>query len=260
MQTITIRTTPEGEAEVVVSKIGDAYRVDALGWVTAIVDGSGALISLELRDGVHPLDAEEIVDRSIRPRLGQLLGRPNLHASAVAIAGRAIGFHGRSGAGKSTLATLMVEHGAQLLSDDALALEPQGDEHLALPTAHETQLRDGTATAVKDRLGDGVRGLDKCAFALPVATEPAPLRRLYVLSEDAGDLRLSPMTKLEAVAEIASNLHRLDPTDPVLLAKELDFLQALVAHVPVLRLRHPRDFEKRDELIDFLLADLERAP
>lgn len=52
-----------------------------------------------------------------------LLGHLVLHASAIAISGRAVAFAGLSGMGKSTAAALLCAGGARLISDDALRVE-----------------------------------------------------------------------------------------------------------------------------------------
>lgn len=47
-----------------------------------------------------------------------------LHATAVAVEGRGFLFVGPSGSGKSTLALQLLGHGAELISDDIVALKP----------------------------------------------------------------------------------------------------------------------------------------
>src|SRR5262249_51652752 len=64
-----------------------------------------------------------------------------LHASAVAIRGRAVAFVGPSGAGKSTLAAALAQRGFSVLSDDLLALSAQGDTLLAHPGVPWLRLR-----------------------------------------------------------------------------------------------------------------------
>ncbi len=55
-----------------------------------------------------------------------LRGRCVLHASAVEVAGMAVGLLGHSGGGKSTTAALLCAAGARLVTDDALVLVPEG--------------------------------------------------------------------------------------------------------------------------------------
>ena len=62
-----------------------------------------------------------------------LQGLEVLHASAVAIDGRAVAITAPSGVGKTTLALALVESGARFLADDALALERVGDTVVAYP-------------------------------------------------------------------------------------------------------------------------------
>jgi serine kinase of HPr protein (carbohydrate metabolism regulator) len=54
-----------------------------------------------------------------------------LHASCVAIGGRAILIAGRSGAGKSDLALRLIDRGAELVSDDYTIVEASGGRLLA---------------------------------------------------------------------------------------------------------------------------------
>lgn len=56
------------------------------------------------------------------------LSSETLHASAVAIAGRAVLIEGRSGSGKSDLALRLIDRGATLVSDDyILVLRRDGE-------------------------------------------------------------------------------------------------------------------------------------
>lgn len=54
-----------------------------------------------------------------------------IHASCVAIAGRAVLIAGRSGSGKSDLALRLVDRGARLVSDDYTILTPSEGRLLA---------------------------------------------------------------------------------------------------------------------------------
>ena len=54
-----------------------------------------------------------------------------IHASCVAIGGRAVLIAGRSGSGKSDLALRLVDRGARLVSDDYTILKAEGGRLLA---------------------------------------------------------------------------------------------------------------------------------
>jgi hypothetical protein len=58
--------------------------------------------------------------RSVVPFSAALRGRLTLHASGVALQGRAVAFVGESGAGKSTLALAFQQGGCEILADDLL--------------------------------------------------------------------------------------------------------------------------------------------
>lgn len=59
-----------------------------------------------------------------------------IHASAVAIGGRAVLLGGRSGAGKSDLALRLIDRGAILVADDYVHLRRDGARLLADPPAN----------------------------------------------------------------------------------------------------------------------------
>ena len=58
-------------------------------------------------------------------------GRETIHASTVAIEGRAVMIVGPSGAGKSDLALRLIDRGATLVADDYTNLSRDGDTLVA---------------------------------------------------------------------------------------------------------------------------------
>jgi hypothetical protein len=66
--------------------------------------------------------------------------KPVLHASAVSVEGRAIGFIGTTGSGKSTLAAALVDSGASLLADDAMVIGFDSTGIVVEPTSADLRL------------------------------------------------------------------------------------------------------------------------
>ncbi len=64
------------------------------------------------------------------------LSSETIHASCVAIDGRAVLIEGRSGTGKSDLALRLIDRGAQLVSDDYTMLLRRGADLIAKPPAN----------------------------------------------------------------------------------------------------------------------------
>ena len=70
-----------------------------------------------------------MIQRNIAP--GPRLSTETLHASTVAINGRAVVISGPSGSGKSDLALRLLDRGFSLVSDDQTIVKKQGDQLLA---------------------------------------------------------------------------------------------------------------------------------
>jgi serine kinase of HPr protein (carbohydrate metabolism regulator) len=64
-----------------------------------------------------------------------MVSSETLHASCVAIDGRAVLIEGRSGSGKSDLALRLIDRGARLVSDDYTMVVRERDRLLAQPPA-----------------------------------------------------------------------------------------------------------------------------
>lgn len=105
-----------------------------------------------------------------------IVSSETLHASCVAVAGRAVLIQGHSGAGKSDLALRLIDRGAQLVADDYTLLVRSGAELLAAPPA-----------TIAGRIE--VRGLG--IVEMP-HLERVPVALLVELSEDVA--RMPPLT------------------------------------------------------------------
>lgn len=208
---------------------------------------------------VEPLFLEQAL-----PLWLSLLGRPCLHASAVAWGegdrASAIAFAGRSGSGKSTLATRLAATGSRdggLVSDDCLVLEIQGDRLLAHPGHRAVRLLEDSAHALFASTSAGDPSLDglKRRIDVPAANRALPLARFYVL--EPGDRpSVTSLRPRDALARLATHLFRVDPEDYRRLPAELDLLDRLAARVIVKRLTVPRRFDALDDVRAVIAGDL----
>mgnify|MGYP000205517968 CR=1 FL=1 len=181
-----------------------------------------------------------------------------LHGSAVTIAGGAIAFLAPKGSGKSTLAAMLVAAGAQLLTDDALAVEP--DEPVrARPGVHSFRLRADTMELTGSTANSDPREDGKFLVGAPrsVAREPVPLKAIYLLapvrwiSEERAVARV-PLAKPTALAALvghtkigamlgpqaapellrrAAAVSQRVPVERLLVVREVDALPAVVAQI-----------------------------
>lgn len=131
-----------------------------------------------------------------------------LHANAIEIDGRAIGFLGHSGAGKSTIAAWFHDRGHPILADDVCVVTFGEDGRpLAHPGIPRFRLwRD----AVERRGGDAdayqrsFDGMDK--YDVPTSLAPTQdaiaLGRLYVLGKLEPDAASPPIRRLSGVAAV----------------------------------------------------------
>jgi serine kinase of HPr protein (carbohydrate metabolism regulator) len=128
-----------------------------------------------------------------------------VHATCVAIAGRAVLLAGPSGCGKSDLALRLIDRGARLVSDDYTVL-----------SAESGRLRASAPPTIADRLE--VRGVGILSFA---ADPHAPVC-LYVDLAKPPDRLPEPATvTLAGLSVPAIGFAPLEPSAPIKLEQAL---------------------------------------
>jgi len=109
------------------------------------------------------------------------LSSETLHASCVAIDGRAVLLEGRTGEGKSDLALRLIDRGAQLISDDYVLLTRQDKILVATPPANiagKIEVRGVGIVDMPHVTGIPVALLITLVEAVPRMPEPGAMRRI----------------------------------------------------------------------------------
>jgi hypothetical protein len=146
------------------------------------------------------------------PALGVLLhqrGLLALHASAVAVAGKAVAFLGAAGWGKSTMAAVMHRRGHNLLADDITAVEPSTGRSWVYPAFPQLKLWPESIIA----LGDDPAALPRLVHnrekrsrrtTRGFSSVPLPLKQIYVLAEGRTQ-EIEPLQPQQALMELVGH-------------------------------------------------------
>lgn len=196
-------------------------------------------------DWTSPLTEADVATFLVGPVMGSVLRRRGviaLHASAVEMQGGAWAFLGPGGSGKSTLAAALARAGHPVITEDVLALRPEGDAWLAVPGYCAIRLWDDSAALV-----DGgaelpaltptwpKRDLDLKRRTLPFASGPLPLKGVLVLDDlvpEGEAPHVVPMSASALLVELVANSYANYAASPDELAREL---VALARIAPLVR-------------------------
>ena len=186
-----------------------------------------------------------------------------LHASAVAIDGRAILFLGESGAGKSTTAAAFYSRGHSVLGDDVGAVRVV-DGAVELRTAWPgVRLLDDSREVIRHRAVASGFQYDKHFYRLlrPESAAAHLVKRIYFLEYATADCRLSVRTDMipESSAVALLNSHsflRHWRAGHELLRINLERSASIAAVMPVHRLVRPRSLGSLPELVEFVEKDI----
>jgi hypothetical protein len=267
------RPAPAGASPDVVVRLGEPvpkaaepegelllhFRVDEFGYAL-VRDGDGYLfrvlgscdfrISADLRDvSYHPAEGGDdigsvLVTGALLALELYLRGLPVLHASAVDVGDRAIGFVGQSGRGKSTMATLLCRDGGRLITDDVLRVDHLDTVPRARLGATELRLRKG-ADALSSELGQAVRRTSvdgREIVSLPDdAQDGLPLAALVIPTptRDGTPARVDRVGEREATFALLNFPRLLGWRDPVRVQQGFAHAAALARSVPVLHAQIP---------------------
>jgi hypothetical protein len=184
-----------------------------------------------------------------------------LHASAVEVNGRAVGFLGISGSGKSTTAAALVSHGYPLVADDLLAVWLGGTEPRAARGLPQLKL---WPDAIRALGGDPallplVHGLDSKRAQRTEDTfcerSELPLAGLYVLC-DGRALSIDRLPAGEAFLQIVAHTYGIEWLHETSGPAQFQSRAELVRRIPIRRLQRPSDLELLPQLIRLVEADL----
>lgn len=193
-----------------------------------------------------PLTAADAATYLLGPVLAfvmRLRGLVPLHASAVAIDGRAVLFAGDPGAGKSTTAAAFAALGFPVLSDDVVPVIPADAGPVASPGYPRLSL---WADAAEAMFGTGEalpaysetytkRYLDLDA-PLSFQRTPLPVGAVFVLAAGPGPER-RPLSSRDALVALLRHTYGTYLIDMGMRAREFDVLARLVDAVPVCEVR-----------------------
>lgn len=184
-----------------------------------------------------------------------------LHASAVAVEGRAAVFLGPCGAGKSTTAAAFHAQGYTVLEDDVVCIQSDDGGPRVRPGVPQLRLKPDAI----DALGiegttrpEGGTGSVKRYKHLEPSRGPVPLTACYLLTRSE-ELTVEPVDPRERVLELITRTYTggmLEETDAT--GTNLTQCSQVATTVPFRRLSRPQRHDALPDLVERVAADLRK--
>jgi hypothetical protein len=241
---------------------------DGAGVCVIPLDGRRIDVYADLNDDSEPRLAHMLSGTVSHLMAYHRLGVPCLHGSAVVAGPGAVAFIGPKGQGKSTMAAGFLNQGATLLTDDVLPLQVRGTQICGLPGLPLMKLWDESvehALQLDAMLPTVIPNFDKKAVDVhqryDVASEPVPLRAMYVLQRYdpdvliRDDVTIQPLRPHEGLMMLLSQtpLRRFLPAGE--FARFLPLLSQLVRQAPVRLLRYPNGYGHQQAVHEAIRQD-----
>lgn len=214
---------------------------------------AGLEMLVEPGEGVSPRNLRLYLLGSAFGAILHQRGLLPLHANAVVVEGRAIGFMGHPGAGKSTLAAWFHDRGFDVLADDVCVVTPGPDgAPLAHPGIPRLRLwREALEAGGRDASAYERSFDDMDKYTVPTDLErtlPAvPLSHLYLLEKAEDEASIVRLEGSSAVEAMIANTYRGAYVRPMGLTRQhLLACVELARTVPVFRARRRWGFDGFD--------------
>jgi hypothetical protein len=244
------------------------FTVSFEGQVDFGIDVAERVVTYAPREGVEATSLRHLLIDQVVPHLLAAEGELVIHASAVAVDGRAVAFIGPSGAGKSSLAAAWVQHGATLLADDFVLLREADvgyDATVAYPSlrlwSDSADFFAGSAESLP--VVNGYSSKRRWASAPPADTT-LPLRAIVILGDSppqqAPVCGIARVRGADAFAVLYRQGFRIARDDRELQRADLLRFTELARTIPMLYLEHRRDYAVLGEVVDVLGAALADLP
>lgn len=234
------------------------------------LDNTGTEVRYQLRPGASLSDFDHFLAGPMLGLAFQLRGGIGLHAGAIVLDRKAVGFAAPHGSGKSTLAAALSILGYPLLTDDVLPLTQFDADWYAIQSIPRVKLWDDSLAALGREPGGFMQvtsWVSKKRVTIgeglgTIAPERVPLGALYVLDprfEDT-DFVVSELSASDAVFELMANLYIPEALTKERSERVIRKLCDLVECVPVRRITYKRTFDAIREVRDQFVADGDWAP
>jgi hypothetical protein len=212
-------------------------------------------------------DEESIRVYLLGSAIGALLfqrGLQLIHGNAIEVNGACLVCVGDSGAGKSTLAAAFLQQGYRLLADDVVPVDGNG---LATPGFPRIKLWGDAARQLGIET-DGLRRImpDMDKYNVPLAERfcdtRLPVKWVYVLEPSEGDgFVLEPFVGMARFEPLHENTYRVHFLEAMALKpKHLMQVAALAGQIRMARIKRPMAGFRLEELVRFILGDIEKHP
>jgi hypothetical protein len=221
------------------------------------------------------VDFDDFTALLLRPGLAAVLwlrGITCLHASVVAVDGRAVAIVGQATAGKSSTAAAFAARGYAVLADDVAALDDRGTRFLVQPAFPSLAIWPNTAAAVQaGELPRVWRAVEKRALQLGPApgdafrfeAEALPLAAVYFLGPRQPGLTtpvIESIAPANGLMRLAANNYAHTRLSAEHTAREFERLGRVARHVPLRLLHRPDDLASLGSVCDAIVSDLAYEP
>jgi hypothetical protein len=197
-----------------------------------LLDPAAVRVTVRTGDDDEDLREHRIVSSAVGTLLA-MRGDLVLHASAVAVGGRAVLFCGPTGRGKSTLALALGESGHGVLGEDGVAIDLESGRPVAFPGARGIRVRSSGA--------DGARRTDLVPDPAPAEPPPCPVAAVVLLGERGEALTVEALEPARALALLTPNLTHSGGRAAI--AEAFGRLARLLRTVPAFRASLPEDLD-----------------
>ena len=211
------------------------YLLTAPGIGSALVDPSG--LQVLCAPEAQAREWEALLIGQVLPLAATLRGLEVFHAAGVVHVGRAHLLCGPQGIGKTTLAAHLIIRGAQLLSDDVVALDDRLIAHTGstVLNVRDVTLRSGLIGSVAGlRRVHTVDG--RARFASEHPAEATPLGAIYLLEHARTGAPIERLPQPSAATLLGATFN-LSVRTATRLAHHLDLCARLARLIPVYRIR-----------------------
>ena len=185
-----------------------------------------------------------------------------LHASAVAVDGKAIVFLGSQTAGKSTMTTALHENGHSMIADDVVAIRFGDTTPMVVPGVPQIRLTSETC----EELGiqntvryDHDWGPEKAYQQIAHQSPAVPINRVYTLAENE-PISIDRLDGVTAFIELVTNTYAQGLlSDTGATVDHFNQCSTLLQKTSVRQVNRPKDYGRLPEVIDDIVRDAENV-